>query len=87
MSIFEALMLICFGISWPMAIYKTMTAKSHGGKSTAFAALILLGYLAGMAHKIFNDFNWVFYLYLVNTLMVGFDLVMTLIYQHREKEK
>ncbi|MCQ2353074.1 MAG: hypothetical protein MJ033_06315 [Victivallaceae bacterium] len=87
MSVFEAMMLVCFGFSWPMAIYKTLTAKSHGGKSTAFSALILLGYLAGMAHKVVNDFNWVFYLYLINTLMVGFDLVMTMIYQHREKEK
>ena len=85
MSVFEAIMMICFGVSWPMAIYKTLKSKSHAGKSCTFAFLILVGYLAGMAHKVIYNWDWVFYLYLVNTLMVAFDLTMTLIYKYREK--
>ena len=36
MSIFEAIMLICFGASWPAAVYKTYTTKNVEGKSLLF---------------------------------------------------
>ena len=43
MSIFEAGMMVCFGISWPVAAYKTYKAKCVHGKSIWFSLLILLG--------------------------------------------
>ena len=60
MSIFEAIMLICFGASWPAAVYKTYTTKNVESKSLLFMSLIILGYLAGMAHTFFNNFDFVF---------------------------
>ena len=54
MSIFEIIMLICFGAAWPLSIYKSYTSRSTEGKSVSFLIVILIGYVAGILHKIFN---------------------------------
>lgn len=83
MSVFEAIMLICFGASWPAAVYKTYTTKNVESKSLLFMSLIILGYLAGMAHKFFNSFDFVFWLYVVNLLLVTCDLVLYFMYKEK----
>lgn len=75
MKIFEAVMLICFGASWPAALYKSITAKSARGKSAPFLWLVLLGYISGLIYKISTGFDLVSYLYLLNALMVSADIV------------
>ena len=40
----EGLMLICFGVSWPPAIIKTLRVKNPAGKSFIFMMLVLTGY-------------------------------------------
>ncbi|KAF5068730.1 hypothetical protein [Oscillibacter ruminantium] len=76
MSIFEALMLICFGLSWPMNIWKSWTTRSAVGKSLPFLLIIEVGYICGMLNKILVHFDWVFFLYVLNFLMVGTDAVL-----------
>lgn len=76
MSIFEALMLICFGLSWPMNIYKSLKTRSAVGKSLSFLLIIELGYVCGMLNKLVVRFDWVFYLYVLNFLMVGTDTLL-----------
>ena len=76
MSIFEIAMLVCFGASWPFALAKTYKTKSVEGKSPLFLSLIFLGYLAGVMHKLFFNFDNVIYLYVVNGVMVFADLVL-----------
>ena len=76
MSIFEILMLVCFGAAWPVSIWKSIQSKSTKGKSLLFMFIIITGYLAGMLHKILYDFDPVFYLYLFNLLMVAADVVL-----------
>jgi len=44
MSIYEIIMLICFGAAWPFAIYKSYTSKSVLGKSALFLVIVLVGY-------------------------------------------
>jgi hypothetical protein len=44
MSVFEAGMIVCFGISWPVAILKTLKTRSVAGKSRTFLVLVLAGY-------------------------------------------
>lgn len=83
MNIFEALMLICFGASWPVAVRKTYITKEVKGKSRFFLWLIIVGYIFGMLNKIINGFDWVFYLYLINLLLVAMDL--TLVYKYHVK--
>ncbi len=85
MSIFEATMLVCFGASWPLAIYKTVKAKNPVGKSVPFLYLVLIGYIAGCMHKVYFNFDKVFWLYTLNSMMVLVDLILTHYYINRNK--
>jgi hypothetical protein len=71
---FEALMLICFGVSWPVSIAKSLRTRVVAGKSPAFMAIVCLGYVSGTLHKLLYSFDWVMALYVANMLMVAFDL-------------
>ena len=66
MSIFEAMMLVCFGLSWPMNILKSWRTRSAVGKSLAFLLIIEVGYICGMLNKVLVKFDWVFFLYVLN---------------------
>jgi hypothetical protein len=85
MSFFEALMLICFGISWPISIYKSWSTKKVSGKSPVFMIVIIIGYASGMAHKILYSRDWVIYLYLLNMIMVSLDLLLYFRYSGSNK--
>lgn len=77
MDFFEAGMLICFGASWPAAVWKTYQTKDVGGKSLLFLSLILIGYICGMINKITNfGYNYVFWLYVLNFMLVFCDFVL-----------
>ncbi len=85
MSVFEIGMLVCFAASWPAAILRTFLSKNPGGKSVLFAVLVIIGYLCGATHKVLYKPDLVFWLYLFNTLLVGTDLVLVLIYRRRQR--
>ena len=68
MSIFEIIMLVCFGASWPFALYKTYKTKQVKGKSLRFLFLVIIGYFAGILHKIFYHYDIVIFLYFINML-------------------
>jgi len=76
MSIFEAIMLVCFGLSWPISIAKSLRTKVVSGKSPLFMAIICIGYLSGIIHKALCAFDWVILLYTVNMMMVAVDLAL-----------
>lgn len=78
MSIFEVIMLICFGSAWPASIYKSLTSRTARGKSLTFLIIVLVGYGAGILHKVFYSLDWVVTLYALNGLMVMIDVVLTL---------
>ena len=84
MSPFEAGMLICFGISWPLSIAKSLRTRRVEGKSRMFMAIVALGYLSGIAHKLLYSFDLVILLYIANFLMVSFDLY--LYYRFRSRQ-
>lgn len=75
MNLFEALMLVCFGASWPMSIWKTVKVKNPAGKSVAFLWLVEIGYLSGIVYKLSRP-DWVIALYCLNAAMVGADLFL-----------
>jgi len=78
-------MMICFGISWPVSILKTIQVKNPLGKSVSFLLLVILGYWLGLANKICrHELNWVSWLYVVNSLMVAIDLILVLFYRRRQ---
>lgn len=69
-------MLICFGMAWPFSIVKSWRAKQNAGKSIIFLYIVWLGYISGIAHKIFYSPDGVIYLYTVNCLMVMADILI-----------
>lgn len=74
LSIFEILMLVCFGLAWPFSIYRSLTSRAIEGKSPIFLLVVILGYIAGISNKIFVKYDGVVYLYVLNLLMVATDL-------------
>ena len=76
MSVFEITMLVCFGAAWPVSIYKSWTSKNTAGKSVLFLYAILIGYIAGILHKIFFAYDGVIYLYILNGVMVSTDIIL-----------
>ncbi len=74
MSIFEIIMLVCFGAAWPASIYRSYKAKSNKGKSILFLLIVFTGYCAGILHKVFCSTDLVIILYILNLLMVSADI-------------
>lgn len=73
-EILEAAMVICFGVSWPMSILKSWRSRTSRGKSIQFIFLILIGYVCGIASKLFSGrITYVFFFYVLNLIMVSID--------------
>ena len=78
-QIFEVLMIICFGVSWPFNIAKSWKAKTARGKSLLFEVCILVGYICGIAGKfITGNVTYVLIAYVINVVMVLIDILLTL---------
>ncbi len=81
MSIFEIIMLLCFGLSWPISIAKALRTQQVAGKSPLFMIVICVGYLSGIIHKLLYARDWVIALYVLNMLMVATDLYLYFRYE------
>ena len=83
-EIFEIIMILSFGASWPMNVMKSYKARTTRGKSLGFLLLIFFGYIMGIISKLLNeaymaDFasKWyVLFFYVLNLCMVGVDLLL-----------
>lgn len=74
-QILEASMLICFGISWPMNVYKNIKAKTAKSMSIQFILLIIAGYIAGIAAKLLtHTVNYVLAVYVLNLAIVSVNV-------------
>ena len=76
MGLFEFLMLVCFGFSWPFSIMKSIRSGSTKGKSLMFMLLIFFGYIFGIIHKVLYSFDWVTWAYVTLLLLVSIDLLL-----------
>ena len=73
-EILEIIMIVSFGISWPMNVIKSYKARTTKGKSLWFILLILFGYIAGISSKLvsaeymanFEDKWYVLIFYIIN---------------------
>lgn len=71
-QILEAVMLLCFGLSWPLNAYKGYKAATAAGTSWQFIMLITVGYLAGIAAKFCSGaINWVLAVYFLNLVFLA----------------
>ncbi len=87
-TVFEGIMIFCFGVSWPAAVIKTFKTKSVEGISAVFLWFIFTGYISGVFLKISGTMvsgyiNPVIGLYIFNLVMVGTELVFY--YKYRVK--
>lgn len=75
-QLFETIMMICFGASWPASVYKSWTSRKTGGKSLLFLCLIDFGYLVGLVGKILYNPGYVIAVYCINITFVTTDIVL-----------
>ena len=76
-SIFESIMLICFGLSWPLNVIKAYKAKTAKGTSLPFILLIITGNIAGITAKLVTgQINYVLIVYLLNLAIVTMNVVV-----------
>lgn len=85
-QIFEMVMLVCFGLSWPISVYKSLTSHSTQGKSLIFMIAIIIGYISGITGKIIGgQISYVLVMYCFNFAVVSFDLMLYFANKRREK--
>lgn len=87
MSIFEAIMLLCFGAAWPVSIMKSYKSRSTGGKSLSFSFIVIAGYAAGIVNKLVNKPDFVIWLYVLNLCMVAVDAGLWIRNHRIERQK
>ncbi len=78
MSVFEVIMLLCFGAAWPFSIARSLKSRSTGGKSLVFLLIVIAGYAAGIVHKVLYSKDFVLWMYAFNMLMVATDAALWL---------
>jgi hypothetical protein len=74
----ETVMLLCFAISWPASIYKSLKSRTSKGKSLIFLLFVLIGYIAGISKVVISD-GWTNFLmipYCFNFTLVFIDLMI-----------
>ncbi|MBP3410734.1 MAG: hypothetical protein J6J78_04370 [Clostridia bacterium] len=76
-ELFESVMLICFGLSWPMSVVKNIKAHTAKSMSLPFILLIITGYIAGITAKICShNYSYVLAIYVINLVFVSANLVV-----------
>jgi len=76
-QILETVMLICFGLSWPLSILRSWRARTARGKSLLFMCAIAVGYAVGIAAKfIGGPATYVVAFYMANLVMVCVDIAL-----------
>lgn len=78
-QVLETIMLLCFGVSWPFNIAKSVRSRTAKGKSISFELCIIVGYTCGVIGKIVSgNITYVLAAYILDICMVSIDLVITL---------
>ena len=76
-GIFETVMLVCFGLSWPLNVIKAYKAGTTKGTSLPFILLIITGYIAGISAKLISgQVNYVLVVYFLNLAIVSLNVLV-----------
>lgn len=85
----EALMLLCFGLAWPLNTLGMLRRRRPEGKGLTFTTIIWCGYLCGATAKLLlvlaagRALPPVFWLYVINALTVGLNALVYLHFKRR----
>ncbi len=83
----EALMIFCFGLSWPISIYRSYHSRTAKGKSFFFEVFLWIGYVVGILRKLLqlnmdSGQDFLFYLglgfYCFNLIAITIDMALYL---------
>lgn len=81
-------MVLCFGMSWPVSVYKSYISRTTKGKSLFFECFIFTGYIFGIMGKVLNgSMNYVVLFYMINLLIVGIDICLYFRNRRLDKER
>ena len=81
----EAIMIFCWGLSWPVSIHKSYVSRTAKGKSLVYEIFTWVGYVCGIIRKAIIvssgvPQDWVFYLgyvfYFINITAVTIDMAL-----------
>lgn len=87
-QVFEMIMLVCFGLSWPFNIAKSIRSRTAKGKSVLFEIMIIIGYLSGVAGKLIGgNITYVLAFYALDILLVSTDLILTFRNRKLDRER
>ena len=86
-DLLEAMMILCFGLSWPISIRKSYVSRTAKGKSLFFEVFLWIGYVFGITRKIMlwnaaggTGLNFLFYLswafYVINITEITIDMML-----------
>ena len=82
-EILEFLMILSFGISWPLKVYRSYKSRTAKGNSVTFTIFIALGYVCGIISKIILisqgeivPYNLAFIMYWPNIIFVTADIIL-----------
>ena len=84
-NLLEAMMILCFGLSWPISIRKSWISRTAKGKSLFFEVFIWIGYIFGITNKFLQysqdpGKGWIFFLawafYFLNITEITIDICL-----------
>ena len=84
-ELMEAVTILCFGLSWPISIYKSYVSKTAKGKSLFFEVFLLVGYAFGIFRKVLQFtqlgcgdpiFYLSFFFYILNFIEITIDVML-----------
>ena len=74
---FEIVMIVCFGLSWPISVYKSWKSRTAKGKSLLFEIFIVIGYFCGIIGRVVSDrISFVLIFYVINIAMITIDICL-----------
>ena len=84
-ELLETAMLVCFGLSWPLNLIKSIKAQTAKATSLKFLLLITFGYICGIAAKLVSgQYSYVLAVYILNLLVVVANLVVYFINRRKD---
>lgn len=84
MSVLEVLMIVCFGLAWPINLYNSWKSRSTKGKNLLFMSFIVLAYIFGILNKLLVSVDGAVYFYLLNEAMVLADYLLYFVNRRKE---
>ena len=81
--------LICFAVSWPSSIVKSVRSKTAKGKSLVFLLFAFFKFFVGICYQnklIDSSLSYTLFFYLFNCALVGCDLVLYFINSARDRK-